>query len=275
VYRYERSGVLHGMLRVRGFTQDDAHLFCTPDQLVEEVYGVIELADFMMRSFGYEYKVYLATKPEKALGSNELWEETLAKLREAAERFGVEYEMDPGGGVFYAAKLDLKLVDALNREWQGPTIQVDFNMPERFDVNYTGQDGAEHRAVMIHRTVLGSMERFVGGLIEHYGGSFPLWLAPVQAKVIAITDRQDDYAREVIRRLQLEGIRVEGDLRREKLSAMIRDAELEKVPYMLVVGDREQRDGKVSVRRKSEGDLGSLKIEELLERLRTEIEGKK
>jgi len=275
VYRYERSGVLLGMLRVRGFTQDDAHLFCTPEQLVDEVYGVIELADFMMRSFGYRYKSYIATRPEKAIGSPEIWDMSVSRLREAAEKFGLGYEMDPGGGVFYGPKIDIKLLDALDREWQGPTIQVDFNMPERFDVNYTGQDGAEHRVVMIHRTVLGSMERFVGGLVEHYGGNFPLWLAPVQAKVIAITDRQNDYARDVVSSLRYEGIRVEGDLRREKLSAMIRDAELEKIPYMLIVGDREQEEETVSVRKKSEGDIGSLKLEELVSRLRTEIDEKR
>lgn len=275
VYRYERSGVLLGMLRVRGFTQDDAHLFCTPEQLVDEVHGVIELADYMMSSFGYRYKSYIATRPEKAIGSPEIWDVSVSRLREAAERFGLEYEMDPGGGVFYGPKIDIKLLDALDREWQGPTIQVDFNMPERFDVNYTGQDGAEHRVVMIHRTVLGSMERFVGGLVEHYGGNFPLWLAPVQAKVIAITDRQNDYARDVVARLRAHDIRAEGDLRREKLSAMIRDAELEKIPYMLVIGDREQQERTVSVRRKSEGDTGSLKLKELITRLRTEIDEKR
>ena len=274
VYRYERSGVLLGMLRVRGFTQDDAHLFCTPEQLVDEVYGVIELADYMMRSFGYRYKSYIATRPEKAIGSPEIWDMSVSRLREAAERFDLKYEMDHGGGVFYGPKIDIKLLDALDREWQGPTIQVDFNMPERFDVNYTGQDGAEHRVVMIHRTVLGSMERFVGGLVEHYGGNFPLWLAPVQAKVIAITDRQNDYARDVVSRLRDKGIRAEGDLRREKLSAMIRDAELEKIPYMLIVGDREQEEETVSVRKKSEGDTGSLKLEELIDRLHTEIDEK-
>ncbi len=274
VYRYERSGVLLGMLRVRGFTQDDAHLFCTPEQLVDEVYGVIDLADYMMRSFGYRYKSYIATRPEKAIGSPEIWDVSVSRLREAAERFGLEYEMDPGGGVFYGPKIDIKLLDALDREWQGPTIQVDFNMPERFDVNYTGKDGAEHRVVMIHRTVLGSMERFVGGLIEHYGGNFPLWLAPVQVKVLAITDRQNEYAREVVERLRAQGIRAEGDLRREKLSAMVRDAELERIPYMLVVGNREQENGTVSVRRKAEGDTGSLKLEELLDRLHLEIEGR-
>jgi len=165
VYRYERSGVLHGMLRVRGFTQDDAHIFCTPEQLVDEVYGVIELSDFMMKSFGYRYKTCIATRPEKAMGSEEVWEEALSRLREAAERFGLDWETDPGGGVFYGPKIDIKLLDALDREWQGPTIQVDFNMPERFDVNYVGADGAEHRVVMVHRTVLGSMERFIGGLL--------------------------------------------------------------------------------------------------------------
>lgn len=274
VYRYERSGVLLGMLRVRGFTQDDAHLFCTPEQLVDEVYGVIELADFMMRSFGYRYKAYIATRPEKALGSEEVWETATGKLREAAERFGLEYEIDEGGGVFYGPKIDIKLVDALEREWQGPTIQVDFNMPERFDVNYTGADGREHRVVMIHRTVLGSMERFVGGLLEHYGGKFPLWLAPVQAKVIAITDRQNEYASTVTQQLLGGGIRVECDVRREKLSAMIRDAELEMIPYMLIAGDREEEAGTVSVRTKSKGDTGTMKVEDLIALIQQQVNRK-
>jgi threonyl-tRNA synthetase len=275
VYRYERSGVLMGMLRVRGFTQDDAHIFCTPEQLVDEVYGVVKLSDFMMRSFGYRYKSYIATRPEKAMGSVEDWDMAVTKLRKAAERFGIEYEIDHGGGVFYGPKIDIKLVDALDREWQGPTIQVDFNMPERFDVNYTGADGKEHRVVMVHRTVLGSMERFVGGLIEHYGGNFPLWLAPVQVRVIAITDRQKEYANALVEQLRGEDIRAEGDLRREKLSAMIRDAELEKIPYMLVVGDREEEKGTVSVRTKSEGDLGAMKVEDLIARIYEEVRKKK
>ncbi len=275
VYRYERSGVLRGMLRVRGFTQDDAHIFCTPEQLVDEVYGVIELSDFMMRSFGYRYKTYIATRPEKAMGSEEVWEVAISRLREAAERFDLEYEMDHGGGVFYGPKIDIKLVDALDNEWQGPTIQVDFNMPERFDVNYTGTDGTEHRVVMVHRTVLGSMERFVGGLIEHYGGRFPLWLAPVQARVMAITDKQNEYAHKVLGQLLAEEVRAEGDLRREKLSAKIRDAELEKIPYMLIVGEREQENGSVSVRTKSDGDIGSMEVADLIVRIREEVDQKK
>jgi len=262
VYRYERSGVLHGMLRVRGFTQDDAHIFCTPEQLVDEVYGVIELSDFMMRSFGYRYKAYIATRPEKAIGTEEIWEMAQSKLQEASKKFGLEYEIDEGGGVFYGPKIDIKLLDALDREWQGPTIQVDFNMPERFDVNYTGKDGMKHRVVMVHRTVLGSMERFVGGLIEHYGGKFPVWLAPVQARIMPITDKQNEYAGKVIENLKLHDIRVEGDLRREKLSAKIRDAELEQIPYMIIVGEREQENQTLSVRSKAEGDLGTMKIDE-------------
>lgn len=275
VYRRERSGVLHGMLRVRGFTQDDAHLFCTPEQLVDEVYAVIELSDFMMRSFDYRYKTYIATRPEKAMGTPQAWDTAVSNLREAAERFGLDYEMDTGGGVFYGPKIDMKIFDALDREWQGPTIQVDFNMPERFDVNYTGTDGAEHRVVMIHRTVLGSMERFVGGLIEHYAGNFPLWLAPVQVKVIPITDRHNEYAGEVVEMLVQEEIRAQCDLRGERLSAKIRDAELEKVPYMLVVGDREVESSTVSVRTKAQGDLGGIPLQKLVAKLREEIELKR
>ena len=206
VYRYERSGTLHGMLRVRGFTQDDSHIFCTPEQVVDEAGGVIDLAMHMADVFGYEFQAYLATRPEKSIGDAEVWETATEDLRRAMEIRGLSYKIDEGGGAFYGPKIDIKWVDALGREWTGPTIQVDFNLPERFDVNYIGEDGERHRVAMIHRTLLGSMERFVGGLVEHYAGAFPLWLAPVQAAIIPITDDQIDYARDVARRLTDAGL---------------------------------------------------------------------
>ena len=272
VYRYERSGVLHGLLRVRGFTQDDAHIFCTPEQVVDEVMGVFKLADFMLKSFGYDYKVYLATRPEKYIGSERRWEEATGDLRKALETLGAEFEVDEGGGVFYGPKIDLHLRDALGRFWQGPTIQVDLNLPERFDVDYVGVDGAKHRAVMIHRTVLGSMERFVGGLIEHYAGLFPLWLSPIQVRILPVTDGQAEYAERIAETLRRADLRAEADLRSESLQAKIRDAELEKVPYMGVVGEREESTDTVALRRKGGGRLGQMAIGELIKRLRDEVE---
>ncbi|HPQ42499.1 MAG TPA: threonine--tRNA ligase, partial [bacterium] len=207
VYRYERSGTLHGMLRVRGFTQDDAHVFCTPKQIADEVYGIIDLVDTLMTAFGYTYKIVLATRPEKYLGSDEEWDVATAALKEALERWGKPYEIEEGGGVFYAPKIDVKLHDALGREWQGPTIQVDLNLPKRFNVTYIGPDNTEHEVIMIHRAVLGSMERFIGGLVEHVGGAFPMWLAPTQVVVMPITDRQRGYAESVRDRLAASGFR--------------------------------------------------------------------
>ncbi len=205
VYRYERSGVLHGMLRVRGFTQDDSHIFCTPEQLEDEVNGVIDLVDFMMKTFDYTYSAYLATQPEKFVGAQEGWERATDTLRDVLTKRGMTYEVDEGGGAFYGPKIDIKLYDAIGREWQGPTIQVDFSLPDRFDMWYIGSDGERHRPVMVHRTVLGSMERFIGGLIEHYAGAFPVWLAPVQAMVIPIADRHHDYARGIVAQLRKAG----------------------------------------------------------------------
>jgi threonyl-tRNA synthetase len=271
VYRYERSGVLHGMLRVRGFTQDDAHIFCTSEQLLGEVLGVLDLADFMMKTFRYQYNCYLATRPEKFLGTEQAWDNATEALKNAMKERGLQHTEDPGGGLFYGPKIDVKILDALGREWQGPTIQVDFNLPERFDVTYAGADGADHRVVMIHRTVLGSMERFVGGLIEHYGGNFPLWLSPLQVKILPVTDAQADNARKVEGRLISENIRAEADLRKEKLSAKIRDAEIAKVPYMAIIGEREARSENLSIRKKKEGDIGVMSITAFVERLKDEI----
>lgn len=274
VYRYERSGTLHGMLRVRGFTQDDAHVFCTPDQIADEVYGIIDLVDTLMTAFGYTYTIFLATRPEKALGSAEEWEVATAALRHALERWGKPYEVDEGGGVFYAPKIDIKLQDALGREWQGPTIQVDLNLPKRFSVTYIGADNTEHEVIMIHRAVLGSMERFVGGLIEHVGGAFPMWLAPTQIVILPITDVQLDYARILKNQLDRHGFRVDIDARNEKIGYKIRDAQGSKIPYMLVLGAREQESGDISVRHRKEGDLGRMTVDVFVTRCRDEINRK-
>jgi threonyl-tRNA synthetase len=252
VYRYERSGVLHGLSRVRGFTQDDAHIFCRFDQLEDEVVGVLDLALFMVDTFGFSnYSIYLSTRPEKYAGDLKVWEQATDTLAKALERQKLNYEIDPGEGVFYGPKIDIKFEDAVGRGWQGPTIQVDFNLPARFDVNYVGEDGQEHMVAMVHRTVLGSMERFLASLIEHYGGAFPVWLAPVQVVVIPVADRHLDYARKLEAELKKEGIRGVVDARSETVNMKIRQTQLEKVPYMLVVGDREVADGTVSIRLRS------------------------
>jgi threonyl-tRNA synthetase len=249
VYRYERSGVLHGLSRVRGFTQDDAHIFCRFDQLEEEVVGVLELTRFMMDTFGFtNHKVLLSTRPEKYAGALDDWEEATEILRKALESTGMKYEVDPGEGVFYGPKIDTKIKDALGRDWQGPTVQVDFNLPQRFEVNYIGEDGKEHMVAMVHRTVLGSMERFMASLLEHYGGAFPVWLAPVQAMIIPVADRHLDYAYKVAGELKAEGVRAEVDGRSERVNLKIRQAQLNKIPYMLVVGDREVAESTLSVR---------------------------
>ncbi|MFC1978446.1 threonine--tRNA ligase [Chloroflexota bacterium] len=261
VYRYERSGALHGLTRVRGFTQDDAHIFCTLNQLEDEVADVVQFALFMLRSFGFsEYEIYLSTRPDKYVGSLEVWDMATETLKRALERLKIDYTVDPGEGVFYGPKIDIKLKDALGRTWQGPTTQVDFNLPERFDVNYIGRDSAEHRTVMVHRTVLGSMERFMGCLIEHYAGAFPVWLAPVQAVLIPIADRHIGYAQKIASELKLQGIRVDEDARSERMNLKIRDAQMQKVPYMLIVGDREAEQNEVSVRTREGQDLKGKSI---------------
>jgi threonyl-tRNA synthetase len=271
VYRYERSGVLHGMERVRGFTQDDSHIFCTPDQLGGEVEGILDLMDHLLKAFQYEYTCYLATRPrERYLGTEEEWEFATAALRAALEKRGLPYELDEGGGAFYAPKIDVKLKDALGREWQCPTIQVDLNLPKRFGVRYTGPDGQEHEAIMLHRALLGSLERFVGIYIEHTGGEFPVWVAPVQVAVIPVSAKASDYATDTGRLLREGGVRVTVDQRDEKLAAKIRDAELEKIPYMLVVGPREAEAGTVAPRRKGVGQLEAMSREAFLERVRRE-----
>jgi len=252
VYRYERSGVLHGLSRVRGFTQDDAHIFCRLDQLEDEVAGVLELALFMVDTFGFtNYQVLLSTRPEKYAGSDQIWQEATETLGRALSRLEIPYQIDPGEGVFYGPKIDIKFEDALGRGWQGPTIQVDFNLPQRFNVTYIGEDGKEHLVAMVHRTVLGSMERFLASLVEHYGGAFPVWLAPVQVVVIPVADRHLDYAAKLKAELKNEGIRAAVDTRSERVNLKIRQAQLDKIPYMLVVGDKEVAAATVSVRLRS------------------------
>lgn len=265
VYRYERSGTLHGMLRVRGFTQDDSHIFCMPQQVVDEAGGVIDLAMHMADVFGYDFQAYLATRPEKSIGDAESWARATDDLKRAMEIRGLTYKIDEGGGAFYGPKIDIKWVDALGREWTGPTIQVDFNLPERFDVTYIGEDGDRHRVAMIHRTLLGSMERFVGGLVEHYAGAFPVWLAPVQVAIIPITDDQIEYARDVATTLRAAGLRVDIDERRDRMQAKIREAQLQKIPYMLVIGKREAAEGAVAVRLRNGHDLGAIPVSDFQE----------
>ena len=275
VYRYERTGVLYGLARVRGFTQDDAHIFCRPDQVEEEVLGVLNLAQFMMSSFGFdEYELLLSTRPEKYAGTVSMWEEATGSLKHVLEKLDLHYEVDPGEGVFYGPKIDIKLKDALGHVWQGPTIQVDFNLPQRFNVCYIGEDGLEHKVVMIHRTVLGSMERFLACLTEHYGGAFPVWLSPVQTIIIPIADRHVDYAHKIESDFKNDGIRVRIDDRSERMNLKIREAQLEKVPYMLIVGDKEMASSSASLRLRSGEDLGLDTLVEVKSRIKTAIEAK-
>src|SRR5215212_2307881 len=253
VYRYERSGVLHGMLRVRGFTQDDAHVFCTPEQIPSEIERLLDLVDEMLRTFGYPYTIELATRPEKALGDEATWQWAQNMLAEVLGRRGVPYTIDEGGGAFYGPKLDFKLIDAIGRKWQGPTVQLDFNLPERFELTYVGEDNARHRPFMLHRVLVGSMERFVGGLVEHYAGAFPLWLAPEQVRVIPIADDVKEFAKSVVERLKARGVRVHLDDRSETLNYRIREAETLKIPYMAVVGKREAENDSIALRVRGAG----------------------
>lgn len=275
VYRYERSGVLHGMLRVRGFTQDDSHIFCTPEQLEAEINGILDLIDFMMTTFGYTYKAYLATRPEKYQGTDEEWAMATGALEAALKSRNLDYEVDEGGGVFYAPKIDIKLYDAIGREWQGPTVQVDLNLPKRFDVTYIAEDGERHQAVMVHRAVLGSMERFCGGLIEHYAGVFPTWLAPTQAIVLPISDRHQEYAAQVLAKLKAADVRAQMDDKSETVNYRIREAQMQQIPYMLIVGDKEAADSAVAVRHRRDGDLGVQKVDSFVEHIANEIAERK
>ena len=275
VYRYERAGVLYGLTRVRGFTQDDAHVFCRQDQIQSEVVGVIQLAQFMLETFGFrDYKMVLATRPDKFAGTEEIWDQATSALVAALESQNIDYEEDPGGGAFYGPKIDVKLSDAMGRGWQGPTIQVDFNLPQRFDVCYIGEDGNEHLVTMVHRTVLGSMERFLACLVEHYGGAFPVWLSPVQARIIPIADRHLEYAIEVEKVLKESGFRVDIDERSERMTSKIRDAQLAKIPFMLVIGDKEVSSQGASVRLRSGEDLGPQSIDDIQSRIQAAVESK-
>lgn len=276
VYRYERSGVLHGLMRVRGFTQDDAHIFCQPKQLDAEIEKALDFSLYMLKSFGFvEFDVYLSTRPEKFVGDVENWDIATAALRNGLEKSGLDWKIDPGEGVFYGPKIDIKIKDVLGRSWQCSTIQVDFNEPERFDIFYIGSDGEAHRPIMIHRALLGSLERFFGVLIEHYAGAFPMWLAPVQVKILPITDKQHKYASELHQILLEHDIRTELDDRNEKVNLKIREAEVHKVPYMLIVGGRESESRTASLRRHGKGNLGAKSIDSLIAMFKDEIESKR
>jgi len=265
VYRYERTGTLHGLMRVRGFTQDDGHVFCRLDQLNEEIHEILDLTLYVLRVFGFKrYEIYLSTRPDKYVGSNENWERATDALRQALEKEGLTYEVDPGEGVFYGPKIDIKIKDCLDRSWQCSTIQVDFNLPERFDVRYIGEDSRPHTPIMVHRALLGSLERFFGVLIEHYAGAFPLWLAPVQAIVITVTDRQNQWAESVVKKLRTAGVRTKADLRNEKLGKKIREAQLDKIPYMLIVGDQEVIDMTVSPRTQKGQKLTAISVNDFI-----------
>ncbi len=269
VYRFEKSGVLHGLLRVRGFTQDDAHIICSHEQIEDEIVEVVKFSLYIWKSFGFEdLKFYVSTKPEKSVGEDSLWEKATDSLKNALEREGLKYEIDEGGGAFYGPKIDIKIKDALKREWQMSTIQFDFNLPERFNMEYIAEDGQAHRPFMVHRALLGSLERFFGVLIEHFAGAFPAWLAPVQAAVIPVSEQHHaEYAEKVYKYLKSKGIRAEFDKRNEKIGYKIRDWELNKVPYMVIVGDKETEAGTVSIRQHKKGDQGSVNLEKFADNL--------
>jgi threonyl-tRNA synthetase len=272
VYRFERSGVLHGLTRVRGFTQDDAHIFCTPEQIEDEISRALDFSLYVLRSFGLsDFTAYLSTMPEKSVGEPADWDRATAALQRAIEAHELDYKLDEGGGAFYGPKIDLKVNDALGREWQLSTIQFDFNLPERFEMEYIAEDGQPHRPYMVHRALLGSMERFFGVLLEHYGGAFPLWLSPVQAMLVPITDRHMPYAEQVQQRLQAAGLRVEIDRSKERMQGKIRNAQLQKIPYMLILGNKEQEADAVAVRLRSGEDLGAMPVDAFIERAQAEV----
>ncbi len=268
VYRHERSGVVHGLQRARGFTQDDAHVFCTRDQVVDEVVAILDLVDHIMTTFGFEYTAEISTRPEKSIGTDEMWEHATNSLKEACARHGLDYEINEGDGAFYGPKIDIKVKDAIGRTWQCSTVQVDFNMPERFELTYRTEDNTEERPWMLHRAIFGSIERFLGILIEHYAGALPLWLAPVQVVVLPIADRHKEAAEDLARRLKAAGGRVEVYDQNEPMRVKIAKAQAQKVPYMVVLGDKEVENGTVSVRDRHEGDLGAWPAEQLLEKIR-------
>jgi len=273
VYRYERSGVLHGLLRVRGFTQDDAHLFCRPSQIEQEITNVLDLIIFILQSFGFhEYKIYLSTRPEKYVGSDEGWESATKALETALNNKNLDFEVDPGEGVFYGPKIDIKIKDSLNRYWQVSTVQVDFNLPEKFDISYIEEDGQRCKPIMLHRALMGSLERFFGCLIEHFAGAFPLWLAPVQVILLPITDKHAEYTEKIAQQLEDSGIRVEKDLRNEKIGFKIREAQLQKIPYMVVLGDKEVESSTLGVRRRRSKDTRTLDLKTFLNEVNEGVE---
>jgi threonyl-tRNA synthetase len=275
VYRYERSGVLHGLLRVRGFTQDDAHILCREDQIEEEILNILDFTLFILRTFGFDsYDVYLSTRPEKYVGTSEGWERATSALKQALEIKGLTYAIDAGEGVFYGPKIDIKIKDSLNRSWQCSTIQVDFNNPERFDMVYRGADGREHRPIMIHRALMGSLERFFGVLIEHYAGIFPLWLSPVQISVLTIAERHGDYAAKIYKKMKESGIRAELNLENEKIGYKIREATVRKIPYLAIIGDKEVAEKNITVRKRSGENIGPFTADEFISIMTEEVNNK-
>ncbi len=272
VYRYERSGTMHGLMRVRGFTQDDAHIFCTEEQIEQEIIGVLNLAELILSTFGFEnYEINLSTRPEKYVGSDEIWEKSTEALKQALNHKGWNYVVDEGGGAFYGPKIDIKIEDAIGRRWQCSTIQLDFNLPDRFKMEYVGEDGARHQPIMIHRALFGSVERFIGVLIESYAGDFPLWLAPIQVKLIAVSDAQMEYAEQVAAKMKAKGLRVQLDYSGDRMAKQIRKAELEKVPVMAVIGAKEVEAGTVSIRSRKNGELGAISVDEVIDKMLSAI----
>ncbi len=272
VYRYERSGTMHGLMRVRGFTQDDAHIFCTEEQIESEILGVLNLAELILSTFGFEnYEINLSTRPEKYVGSDAIWEKSTEALKQALNHKGWNYVVDEGGGAFYGPKIDIKIEDAIGRRWQCSTIQLDFNLPDRFKMEYVGEDGVRHQPIMIHRALFGSVERFIGVLIENYAGDFPLWLAPVQAKLIAVSDSQMAYAEEVAVKMKAAGLRVQLDYSGDRMAKQIRKAELEKVPVMAVIGAKEVEAGTLSIRSRKNGELGAISVDEAISKMKSAI----
>lgn len=274
VHRHELSGVLHGLMRVRAFTQDDAHIFMLPSQIIDEIKNVIEMIDRFYTKFGFNYHVELSTKPEKAMGSDDIWDMAIDALKTALEEKNIKYKINEGDGAFYGPKIDFHLQDSLDRTWQCGTIQLDFQMPEKFDLNYIGEDGEKHKPVMIHRVIYGSIERFIGILIEHFAAAFPVWFAPVQARLIPITERQHEYASKIAEELKLEGIRAEVDYRSEKIGYKIREGQLSKIPYLLILGDKELEAETIAVRKRKEGDIGTQTLKEFKDKIMEEIESK-
>jgi threonyl-tRNA synthetase len=272
VYRYERSGTMHGLMRVRGFTQDDAHIFCTEEQIESEIIGVLNLAELILSTFGFEnYEINLSTRPEKYVGSDAIWEKSTEALKQALNHKGWNYVVDEGGGAFYGPKIDIKIEDAIGRRWQCSTIQLDFNLPDRFQMEYVGEDGARHQPIMIHRALFGSVERFIGVLIESYAGDFPLWLAPVQARLIAVSDGQIAYAEEVVTKMKAAGLRVQLDHSGDRMAKQIRKAEMEKVPVMAVIGAKEVEAGTLSIRSRKHGELGAISVDEVISKMQSAI----